>query len=286
MPDHLLPDHTLPDDRRPERPWIGDLLSGAGRAGGRSAGDDPSPAGRRRTGGPGSSGLAPELHRTVAGLRLARAAPSSARWSWTLAVVLVVAGVALTLDAQRDAAAVRRAFGRTATAWVAARDVEAGTALAPDDVRRRDLPAALLPASALAVGDDPAGLTTLTPLAAGEVLLRHHLAGDPEAGPAAMLPAGTLGLTLPAGTDRPALAVGQAVVLVLTGDPDPGRSTGSGLVAGVVAAAGGPDGTVVVAVAAADAVRVAAAVRQGTVVVALPAPSGSGPLRPRTGSTG
>jgi len=261
----LLPDDLLPDDLLPE-----DLL----------------PDDRRR-----ASGLRPtlpegHLRRAATWFRAARAAPSTARWSWALAVVLVIAGVALTLDAQREAVAVRRAFGHTATVWVAGRDVAPGTTLTPADVRQRELPVALLPAPVLTAGDDPTGRTALTPLAAGEVLLAHHLSGDPAAGPAAMLPPGSIGLTLPAGTDRPGLVAGQAVVLVLTGEPDPGRSGASGLVAGVVAATGGPDGTVMVGVPAAETVRVAAAVQRGTVTVALPAPSGSAALRPRTGSTG
>jgi len=235
-----------------------------------------------------ASGLRPtlpegHLRRAATWFRAARAAPSTARWSWALAVVLVIAGVALTLDAQREAVAARRAFGHTATVWVSGRDVAPGTTLTPADVRQRELPVALLPAPVLTAGDDPTGRTALTPLAAGEVLLAHHLSGDPAAGPAAMLPPGSIGLTLPAGTDRPGLVAGQAVVLVLTGEPDPGAS---GLVAGVVAATGGPDGTVMVGVPAADAVRVAGAVQRGTVTVALPAPSGSAALRPRTGSTG
>lgn len=57
---------------------------------------------------------------------------------------------------------------------VAARDLDAGTLLGPDDLTEQEVPAALAPIRTV---QDPLGRTTAGPVAAGEVLSETRLAG-------------------------------------------------------------------------------------------------------------
>lgn len=61
---------------------------------------------------------------------------------------------------------------------VAARDIDIGTLIQPDDVQQLDVPVELVPRNALAEVDQAVGRLAKAALVAGELVLEHHLA-DP-----------------------------------------------------------------------------------------------------------
>lgn len=79
-------------------------------------------------------------------------------------------------------AALAPALGEPVPVLVAARDLERGATLAPEDLRVREMPAAFVPPGALATPGSAAGETLVSDLAAGEILTRTRVAsGGPVA---------------------------------------------------------------------------------------------------------
>lgn len=178
------------------------------------------------------------------------------------------------------AAAARADWGRTASVVVVTGEVEAGQPITEADVEHRSLPRAVIPDRA--VIESPVGRVAIVDLYPGEVLVTGRVAPDGLSGAAALLPPGTRALAVPTGPGTPPLAVGDTVDVLAGFDPllvvpsaegtdptgteavVPARPLVSG--AAVVAVA---DGSVTVAVLAVDAPRVAFAVAQGAVTLAL-----------------
>jgi hypothetical protein len=115
------------------------------------------------------------------------------RW-WQLPprvrVLGMVAAVALTLAAG-TVHLTTSPWGAPTTVLVAAHDLSVGQAIGPDDVRRADWPASLVPAGAVL---EPAG-SVLAPVPAGSILTDLHL-GDGGIGDS--LPPGRAAIGLPA----------------------------------------------------------------------------------------
>jgi hypothetical protein len=130
------------------------------------------------------------------------------RW-WQLPprarVLGMVAAAALVLAAG-TAHLTTSPWGAPTSVLVAARDLSVGQPVGPDDVRRTDWPASLVPAGAVL---EPAG-TVLAPVPAGSILTDLHL-GDGGIG--ASLPAGRAAVGLPAELVTP-LPPGSTIDLV------------------------------------------------------------------------
>jgi Flp pilus assembly protein CpaB len=113
---------------------------------------------------------------------------------WALALGLATSAAAGVAGATGRATDAMAGWGATRSVLVARRDLEPGRALTGEDVERRDLPDAVVPASA--VDGDPTGRVVTSPIAAGEVVSRQRLA-----------PAGVAGVAALVGPDQRAVAV-------------------------------------------------------------------------------
>ena len=192
------------------------------------------------------------------------------RWALTVVVALGAGGtVARTVDRAERAA---EAWGTSVPVLVVTDDVAAGDALAQaTEVMER--PAAVVPDGALR--ELPDGARASQPVLRGEVLQRGHLAPRGATALAARLPAGTRAVAIPAepGT-TPSLRIGDVVDVLVALPPE--------------AAGGGPPGfalvrqapvvdvgevAITVAVPVDDAPRVAVALGQGAVTLALAPPT-------------
>jgi hypothetical protein len=128
--------------------------------------------------------------------------------------VLAVGSLLAVRAEQRDAVAERDRWGAAVAVLVARVEIVAGTPLSTELVELRRLPAALVPAGALAVlsGNDVAA----DRLSAGEVVLAHHTSSGP--GIAARLAPGTAGVGVPLAALTFVPQVGDTVTLVGTAD--------------------------------------------------------------------
>lgn len=188
-----------------------------------------------------------------------------------LAALLLAAAVVAGLGSVRAPAAA------TSPVWVAARDLDGGTALARADLRRARLPAEAVPAGAVALAD-LVGSRLAGPVRAGEPLTDRRVLGarlledypGRAAVPVRLADPGVAGLLRPGERvdlmradpqgDAPAtLLAPRAVVLAVVGDePD------------TLAQPSGTGGLVVAAVEESAAPDVAAAGAAGFLTVALP----------------
>jgi Flp pilus assembly protein CpaB len=186
-----------------------------------------------------------------------------------LALATVAAINGLTADARAQAAA----FGRLRAVPVAARSLDAGDEVGPEDVTTRRLPAALIPRGGVAAR--PEGRVVVVPVAAGEVLLEAKLAPWGLKGAAALLPDGTRALAIPVSEGTPPLSVGNHVDLLATFSPDQPAATSPDpsfpVAEDALVVAVGHD-TVTVAVDQRAAPAVAYAIAAGTVIIALTSP--------------
>ncbi|MFZ6005106.1 MAG: Flp pilus assembly protein CpaB [Actinomycetota bacterium] len=206
---------------------------------------------------------------TVARFRPGLALRRDPRLWW--AVVLTTALVTgwIVADSIAGAQEARDQWGSTTSVVVASRAVRTGEVIEPGDVSTERWPRALVPDSALT--ELPPGATATAPIVAGELLVAERLAPQGLSGVAALLPAGTRAVAIPTEPGlAPPLAVGDRVdVLValpieLAGDGPPGFAVVTGAV--VVDTS---DAAVTVAVPRDSAPRVAVALGQGAVSLAL-----------------
>ena len=226
-------------------------------------------------------------------MRLRRLARSPLAY-W-VAVVALAAFTASTVAGQVDRAEVQAArYGRLRPIVVATHTVEMGAVVRPADVAIRSIPAAFLPEGALAGTGAVVGRTVAVPLFQGAAVLAAHLAPDGLEGVAALLPAGTRAVAVPAGPASVALRRGDRVDVLATFDPPPAGEEPTFPVAEAAPVLDvGPE-AVTVAVGPEDAKRVAYAVAAGVVTLTLTAevrPAGparqpqQAPGTPRTGGT-
>jgi Flp pilus assembly protein CpaB len=182
-----------------------------------------------------------------------------------VAAFLLVAATGLTVSSLVGrASALASRWGAPERVAVATRSLPAGAVVASGDVVLRDVPSGLVPTGA--VRRPPVGRALLAPLARGEVVTDARLAGEGVGGLAALLPDGARALAVPVGPGTPPLRRGDRVDVLATFEGDePTFAVASG--AAVLAVA--PGKAVTVAVTADEAPRVAFALAQGAVTLAL-----------------
>ena len=215
--------------------------------------------------------------------------------AYWVAVVALAAFTASTIAGQVNRAGVQAAqYGRLRPVATAARAVEVGSVLRASDVMVRPMPASYLPEGALTKTDDVVGRTVVVPLFRGSAVVAAQLAPDGLEGVAALLPAGARAVAVPTGPATVALRRGDRVDVLATFDPPPaGEEPTFPVAEAALVVDVGPE-AVAVAVAPAEAVRVAYAVAAGVVTLVLTAevtpappapPARPAPGTPRTGGT-
>jgi Flp pilus assembly protein CpaB len=207
------------------------------------------------------------------GVRARRAlARTVVRRAVVLALAIVTGLVVLSLVSSAEAA--RQRWGRARPVAVAIRDLAPGDVIDASTVEVRHLPDAVLSAGALA--EPPSGSVVRQPVVAGEPLVAERLAPQGLTGVAALVPAGQRAVAVPIGPlAAPPLAIGDLVdVLAVVPVPaeEPPRRPGDGpsfpLIEGAAVVDVGEQ-SIAVAVPEADAPRVAWALTNGSVVLAL-----------------
>jgi Flp pilus assembly protein CpaB len=184
---------------------------------------------------------------------------------------VVVIGASLTIGLVLEtglsrAEADARRFGGPTTVAVARHDLSPGATAGPRSVELREWPSALVPDGALT--EVPDGDVVTQPVLAGEPLVAARLAAD------GLLPPGSRALAVPTGPGRLGLRPGDRVDVLATFDPlvaprdqDPTVPVARG--ATVVTARAQ---SITVAVTEQEAPRVAFALAQATVTLALTPP--------------
>ncbi len=192
---------------------------------------------------------------------------------------LCVAGLALatalTVASQVSAAgAARERWGRSRPVVVATRDLVPGEVVDGGALEVRDMPDGMLPDGVIggAPGDSPAGAVVRQPILAGEPVVAARIAPHGLTGAAALVPPGARAVAVPLGpSGAPPVTIGDLVdvlTVVPTGLDGVDREPAFPLVeqATVVDVT---DQAVTVAVPEDDAPRVAWALSNGAVVLAL-----------------
>ena len=187
---------------------------------------------------------------------------------WLATGLLAIAtGLAVSTVTGRAEAAFER-YGTSQRVAVAARDLVAGETIGRGDVELREVPSGLVPDGAL--DEIPAGQTVRAPVYAGEVVVAARLAPLGLRGTAALLPTGARAIAVPvdAATGL-ALDIGDSVDVLVALDPSVAADEPAVTVArGAVVVAVG-EASVTIAVTADEAPRLAFALSQGTVTLAL-----------------
>jgi Flp pilus assembly protein CpaB len=210
----------------------------------------------------------PRRHR----LRPALALRRRPRLWWLLTLLVALATGSLVASIVGRAEAVRQAWGATELVAVARRDIRPGTAVDDGDVHLVSRPQAMVPPGAL--HHVPEGQVASALISAGEVVVPTRLAPLGLTGVAATLPEGSRAVAIPVEPGlAPPLVVGDHVDVLVAVDPE---AAGSGP-PGFVVAAGAlvvavDEAAVTVAVAASTAPRIAVALGQGAVSLALVGP--------------
>ena len=185
---------------------------------------------------------------------------------------LAAAGLAVTTgsavsrlvgDAADDAAR----FGSLKTAVVAVRAVDIGAAVTDADVEVRRVPAAFLPAGVLS--RLPRDRVAVSPLFAGQPVVRQQLSPDGLRGVAALLPPGTSAVGVPTGGVAPPVRLGDTVDVLATFEGDASSEEPTFPVATGARVVDVGEDVITVAVLPEEARRVAFAVAHGVVSVAV-----------------
>lgn len=189
-------------------------------------------------------------------------------WWLAVAACALTAGT-ITSSLGRRAEQAQAAWGDTAPVLVVSRNLAPGAPVGLDDVEVVDRPIATIPHTALHAL--PRGAVTLAAVFAGEVLVEGRLAPSGLHGVAAMLPAGTRAVAIPRDpATAPPLAVGDRVDVLVALPPEAAGNgpPGFALAAGAMVVAV-DEAAVTVAVERDAAPRVAVALGQGAVTLAL-----------------
>ena len=224
-------------------------------------------------------------------MRLRRLARSPLAY-W-VAVAALACFTALTVAGQVSRAGAQAArYGRLRPVVTATRAVEVGAVVGAADVAVRSVPASFLPEGAVGATTAVVGRTVVVPLFRGAAVVTGNLAPEGLEGLAALLPAGTRAIAVPAGADSVAVRRGDRVDVLATFDPPPlGKDPTFPVAEAALVVDVGPE-AVAVAVPDEDTPRVAYAVAAGVVTLALTAemtpgsPARPGPPAPDTRRTG
>lgn len=195
---------------------------------------------------------------------------------WGMTAVLAAASALSALRFVDGARMASARYGPLRPLLVATGPAPAGTVLGSEHVSVKMVPAGSLPPGHLAAVAHAAGRTVVVPLLAGLPVVRSHLAPDGSSGVAALLPPGRRAVAIPLDQAAPPLRVGDHVDVVATsGDTDPAADEGpSFLVAEAVPVldVDAESEAVTVAVAPAEATRIAFALTEGVVSLMLTQP--------------
>jgi pilus assembly protein CpaB len=187
------------------------------------------------------------------------------------AVAVLAIATALTVLAVVNAAgAARDRWGQSRPVVVATRDLAPGEVVDPSAVETRDLPEGVLTDGALAA--TPEGVVVREPILAGEPVAERRLAPNGLTGAAALVPPGERAVAVPLGpAGAPPLVVGDLVdvVAVLPAGLDAGTEPPAFPLVERAAVVDVTDQAISVALPEADAPRVAWALSNGSVVLAL-----------------
>ncbi|HEY8059209.1 MAG TPA: SAF domain-containing protein [Acidimicrobiales bacterium] len=200
---------------------------------------------------------------------------------WWLAVLGLSLSVGVVLEsglsrAQADA----RRFGEPVRVVVAAVDLAAGAMAGPETVELRPWPAALVPTGALTTVPD--GLVVSQAILAGEPVVEARLGAD------RLVPPGSRAQALPTGPGALGVRAGDRVDLLATFDPlvAPAGEDPTVTVARAATVVAVRTGSITVAVTEAETPRVAFALSQATITLALTPPATFAPDDGGSGSTG
>ena len=188
-------------------------------------------------------------------------------WLLTVATALTVGWVVSSIVAEADRA--RTAWGTTEIVAVAIHEIAAGEPLDSGDIDLVERPVTLIPDGALR--ELPLDQVASAAIAAGEVVVEARLAPLGLTGLAAILPPASRAVAVPVDVGlAPPLVVGDRVDVLVALTPE---AAGDGP-PGFVVAAGAlvvsvDEGAVTVAVSATAAPRIAVALGQGAVTLAL-----------------
>lgn len=164
-------------------------------------------------------------------------------------------------------------YGSPRAVLVATRDLRAGGQLSNGDIAVRSLPSALVPPDAVGDAAQARGRVLVTPVFAGQVVVRRQLAPWGLTGAAALLPPGKRGISVAAGPAAARLGKGDTVDVLATFDPAtaPGKEPTFPVATGAsVLDVSGE--AVTIAVDPEEAKRVAFAAAHGAVTVVLSSP--------------
>ena len=186
---------------------------------------------------------------------------------WIVSFSLAIATASVVGGFLAEAEARARRWGALTEVPVAARSLDAGEVVTSDHVVRRRMPRALLPASGV-VGE-PVGRVATMRIVPGEVLVQAKLAPWGLDGLAALLPSGTRALAVPRGDAMPPLRRGDRVDVLATLGAESGQGPPTFAVAVDALVLDATTEAVTVAVRAKEAPRVAFALAQGVVTLAL-----------------
>jgi Flp pilus assembly protein CpaB len=184
--------------------------------------------------------------------------------------VLAIATALTVLAVVNAAGAARDRWGRSRPVVVATRDLAPGDLVDPSAVETRDLPEGVITDAALAA--TPEGAVVREPILAGEPVAERRLAPHGLTGAAALVPPGERAVAVPLGpAGAPPLVVGDLVdvVAVLPAGLDAGTEPPAFPLVERAAVVDVTDQAVSVAVPEAEAPRVAWALSNGSVVLAL-----------------
>lgn len=190
-----------------------------------------------------------------------------------LAAIAGVLGLRLAADLEAEASR----YGPIRVVPVATRSLAVGDVVRADDVKRRSVPAGLVPRGPIARSWE--GQVVRSPVLAGEVVVDARLAPAGLEGAAALVPPGSRAIAVPSGPGgRPPMQAGDRVDLLATVAYERAGSEGNAsdepptfLVAAAAVVVAVDDGAdiVTVAVPAGDAARVAHAVATAAITLAL-----------------
>jgi len=200
---------------------------------------------------------------------------------WWLAVVGLSLSVGLVPQSGLSRAkADARRFGEPVHVVVAAVDLAAGAMAGPETVQLRPWPAALVPAGALTTVPD--GQVVSQAILAGEPVVEARLGAD------RLVPPGSRALALPTGPGALGVRVGDRVDLLATFDPlvAPAGEDPTVTVARAATVVAVRARSITVAVTEAETPRVAFALSQATITLALTPPDTFAPDDGGSGNTG
>jgi Flp pilus assembly protein CpaB len=189
---------------------------------------------------------------------------------WTATALLAVVTGVTTLAVVDHAHDEQAAWGDTEVVAVARRDLDAGTTIAGGDVAWEPRPLAVVPDGVVTQGTSVEGRVVVATTKRGEPLVDDRLAPGGATGLVALMPPDSRALTVPPSDRRLAAVIGDHVDVWRGAGRTGAEPAAAELVARSATVIDAPDdGSVTIAVRPDEAPQVAAAVVDGSVVLAI-----------------